>query len=219
MVLPLDTNSSAYRFYKTLNEDVKLSSNEYGEWDVVFENGDWVNCTGFDSVVNACIIAIMTRFQELEYMSLYEDKKYSLMIPEDWEQKYYDQSNHKWIKIQHPILEAYLGKRAEYFEQLALKKAKDSTSIMLEYFKEEIPNDLEQFLRAFAPLYDVDVDYESTDSMLRAYANIKFYIDNGIEYSKDIIGQEPGEGNPFEVISFGDDTYLEDYIYKESYSL
>lgn len=73
MVLPLDTNSSAYRFYKTLNEDVKLSSNEYGEWDVVFENGDWVNCTGFDSVVNACIIAIMTRFQELEYMSLYED--------------------------------------------------------------------------------------------------------------------------------------------------
>ncbi|MBQ4030139.1 MAG: hypothetical protein II625_00160, partial [Bacilli bacterium] len=67
--------------------------------------------------------------------------------------------------------------------------------------------------------YDINVDYESTDEMLRAYANIKFYIDNGIEYSRDIIGQEPGEGNPFEVISFGDDTYLEDYIYKESYSL
>ena len=73
MVLPVNENSLAYRFYKTLNEDVKLVSNEYGEWDLDFKNGDWVNCTGFDSVVNACIIAIMTRFQELEYMSLYED--------------------------------------------------------------------------------------------------------------------------------------------------
>lgn len=48
MVLPVDEESYAYRFYKTLNEDVKLTSNEYGEWDVVFENDDWVNCTGFD---------------------------------------------------------------------------------------------------------------------------------------------------------------------------
>ena len=73
MTLPLDTNDFAYRFYKTLNEDVKLTSNEYGEWDIDFKNGDWVNCTGFDSVANACIIAIMTRFNELESMTLYED--------------------------------------------------------------------------------------------------------------------------------------------------
>lgn len=165
------------------------------------------------------IVSLLYRKTKSKITILYQDKQYSLMIPEDWEQKYYDQSNHKWIKIQHPILEAYLGKRAEYFEELALKKAQDSTSIMLEYFNQEIPNDLEQFVRAFAPLYDINVDYESTDEMLRAYANIKFYIDNGIEYSRDIIGQEPGEGNPFEVISFGDDTYLEDYIYKEQVSI
>lgn len=65
-------------------------------------------------------------------------------------------------------------------------------------------------------MYELDVNYESTEEMLRAYANIAFYIENGIEYTRDIIGQEPGEGNPFEVVSFGDQTYLEDYIYKES---
>jgi hypothetical protein len=193
----------------------------YGYENPIIKNGESVGFildTMYKSTIDR-IVSLLYRKNKSKITILYEDKQYSLMIPEDWEQKYYDQSQHKWIKIQHPILEAYLGKRAEYFEELALKKAKDSTSIMLEYFKQEIPNDLEQFLRAFAPLYDVDVDYESTDSMLRAYANIKFYIDNGIEYSRDIIGQEPGEGNPFEVISFGDDTYLEDYIYKESYSL
>ncbi|MBQ6220017.1 MAG: DUF2634 domain-containing protein [Methanobrevibacter sp.] len=52
---------------------MKLVSNEYGEWDLDFKNGDWVNCTGIDSLVNACIIAIMTRFNELGYCSLYED--------------------------------------------------------------------------------------------------------------------------------------------------
>ncbi len=193
----------------------------YGYENPVIKNGESVGFildTMYKSTIDR-IVSLLYRKNKSKITILYEDKKYSLMIPEDWEQKYYDQSNHKWIKIQHPILEAYLGKRAEYFEELALKKAKDATSIMLEYFKEEIPSDLEQFLRAFAPLYDIDVDYESTDNMLRAYANIKFYIDNGIEYSKDIIGQEPGEGNPFEIIAFGDDTYLEDYIYKESYSL
>ena len=73
MPLPLDTTSVDYNFYSTLNEDVKLISNEYGEWDVDFEDGDWVNCTGHHSLANACIIAIMTRFQELTYSTFYED--------------------------------------------------------------------------------------------------------------------------------------------------
>lgn len=73
MPLPVKTDSRYYQFYKTLHEDVKLSSNEYGEWDVVFKDDDWVNCTGIDSISNACIIAIMTRFQELDYSTLYED--------------------------------------------------------------------------------------------------------------------------------------------------
>ena len=38
MVLPIDTEDYSYRFYKTLNMDVTLTSNEYGEWDIVFDN-------------------------------------------------------------------------------------------------------------------------------------------------------------------------------------
>ena len=74
MVLPVDTESYNYRFYSNLNNDVKLKSNEYGEWDIVFDNdlNDWVNIDGFDSLANACIIAIMTRFNELK-IETYED--------------------------------------------------------------------------------------------------------------------------------------------------
>lgn len=71
MPLPIDTESIDYKFYTTLHEDVRLKSNEYGEWDLDFQNGDWVNVTGVDSLVNACIIAIMTRLDELDYTELY----------------------------------------------------------------------------------------------------------------------------------------------------
>lgn len=74
-MLPIDTESYSYRFYKNLNEDVKLKADHMGRWDIDFdfENDDWYNVTGFESLFNACVIAIMTRFDELEFMSLYDD--------------------------------------------------------------------------------------------------------------------------------------------------
>ena len=75
MTLQIDKESYYYRFLKTLNEDVKLTSNEYGEWDIVWDtvNCDWVNVTGHDSLINACIIAIMTRYLEEAFMPPYEE--------------------------------------------------------------------------------------------------------------------------------------------------
>lgn len=75
MVLPVDIEKYSYRFFKNLNNDVKLVSNEYGEWDVDFnyELNDWVNVDGFESLANACIIAIMTRFQEENFLPPYVD--------------------------------------------------------------------------------------------------------------------------------------------------
>ncbi len=75
MTLPINTEKYSYRFYKNLNEDVKLKTDEYGRWDIDFnyDDDDWVNVDGFDSVVNACIIAIMTRYKELNFMDLYSD--------------------------------------------------------------------------------------------------------------------------------------------------
>ncbi|MBO6274391.1 MAG: hypothetical protein J6M91_02430, partial [Methanobrevibacter sp.] len=73
MSLKVDTESEDYRFYKTLNEDVKLIPNRYGKYDLAMENEDYVNVTGKESLYNAIVIAIMTRFNELADVPLYED--------------------------------------------------------------------------------------------------------------------------------------------------
>lgn len=73
MTLPLNTSSYDYKFNKTLNEDVKLKSDEYGKYDLDMDNGDYVNITGHNSLHNACIIAIMTRFGELKDNPTYTD--------------------------------------------------------------------------------------------------------------------------------------------------
>lgn len=75
MPLPINVDSYSYRFLKNLNKDVKLKSDRFSRWDIDFDfnRDDWVIVDGYDSVVNACIIAIMTRFDELEFMELYDD--------------------------------------------------------------------------------------------------------------------------------------------------
>ena len=72
MSLIIDTDSIDYRFNKTLNEDAQLTSNIYGEWDILMIDGDYVNVTGVESLANACVIAILTRYNELYHNQLYE---------------------------------------------------------------------------------------------------------------------------------------------------
>lgn len=72
MTLP-ETNEIDNEFFKTLNEDIKLSPNEFGEWDMVFEDYDIVNATGLESLSNAIVILIMTRYGELKHNILYKD--------------------------------------------------------------------------------------------------------------------------------------------------
>ena len=73
MALPIDTTSYDYMNNKTLNEDVKLKSDEYGFFDLDMDNGDYINVTGLDSLLNACIIAIMTRYGELTNNPTYNE--------------------------------------------------------------------------------------------------------------------------------------------------
>lgn len=61
MTLPYDE----YNKFKTLNEDIKLVPDKYGVYDMEFINGDLHNVTGLESLYNACILIIMTRYQEL----------------------------------------------------------------------------------------------------------------------------------------------------------
>lgn len=72
MTLP-ETNEIDGEFFSTLNEDIKLSPNEFGEWDMVFEDYDIVNATGLESLSNAIVILIMTRYGELKHNILYKD--------------------------------------------------------------------------------------------------------------------------------------------------
>lgn len=72
MTLP-ETNEIDNEFFKTLNEDIKLSPNEFGEWDMVFEDYDVINVSGLESLTNAIVILIMTRYGELKHNILYKD--------------------------------------------------------------------------------------------------------------------------------------------------
>ena len=72
MTLP-ETNELDNEFFSTLNEDIKLSPNEFGEWDMVFSDYDIVNATGLESLANAITILIMTRYGELKHNILYKD--------------------------------------------------------------------------------------------------------------------------------------------------
>ncbi|MBQ6511755.1 hypothetical protein [Methanobrevibacter sp.] len=74
LTLPVDTSSDDYRFNKTLNEDVQVKpvSDTGAHWDIQMSKGDYVNVTGMESLCNAICIAIMTRFNELDYIDLYE---------------------------------------------------------------------------------------------------------------------------------------------------
>ena len=74
MVLPVDLDSDDYKFFRTLNEDVKIKrvSDISSHWDIQFDNFDYVNVAGLESLNNAICIAIMTRLNELNSMSLYD---------------------------------------------------------------------------------------------------------------------------------------------------
>ncbi|WP_305555262.1 DUF2634 domain-containing protein [Methanobrevibacter sp. V74] len=72
MSLPIN-KSDDFLFYKTLNEDVKLKSNKHSKYDIQMSNGDYVNVTGQESLKNAIIIAIMTRYNELNDIPIYDN--------------------------------------------------------------------------------------------------------------------------------------------------
>ena len=70
--MKIDKESEDYKFYKTLNEDVQLILNKYGKYDINFQDEDYVNITGKKSLYNAIVIAIMTRFNELQSVLTYQ---------------------------------------------------------------------------------------------------------------------------------------------------
>lgn len=65
MTLPYEEPTTNSLLFKTLNEDIKLIPDKYGVYDMDFIDGDLNNVRGLESLYNACVISIMTRYDEL----------------------------------------------------------------------------------------------------------------------------------------------------------
>lgn len=161
-----------------------------------------------------------------------EDKKYFIKSTNEWKYKGASSS------YEHPVLIKFKESRREYYTKLELQQEARKYEKYQELKPTNITEDeMKTFVHTFARLYKLDIDYTDNDSYIDLYLNIKYYIDNDIEYCLDIneiyeIGAIAPEDTPFknfkfkipspcygdgeEVIeSFGDMNYLEDVIYKE----
>lgn len=138
----------------------------------------------------------------------YENVQYKLHSLEDWKQTYQDPDDQIKTKTdRHPILKAYLDNRKEYNEQKLAKSLTNQYQIIFDNFKLPSEQEIDSFLQDLAPLYEVDVDYSDNLSKYRAYIQIKYYLEHNFEYSRP--------ANAAFIMPIGNETYLEDLIYKE----
>ena len=161
-----------------------------------------------------------------------DDKVYKLNSLDDW--KYTIQSPKDALKTRtqtHPVYQAYLDKRREFLNKQRAIKIKAKNQYILDTYKDH--NIDEGFLNAFRFRYQIDYDPESMPEKINAYNQIKFYIDNDIEYESPapVI---PYDETPFaqlvdtsylsqveelDVESYGNETFLEDVVYKNFHNL
>lgn len=161
-----------------------------------------------------------------------DNKVYKLNSLDDW--KYTIQSPKDALKTRtqtHPIYQAYLDKRREFLNKQRAIKIKTKNQYILDTYKDH--NIDERFLDTFRFRYQIDYDPESVPEKINAYNQIKFYIDNDIEYESPapVI---PYDETPFaqlvdtsylsqveelDVESYGNETFLEDVVYKNFHNL
>lgn len=116
----------------------------------------------------------------------------------------------------------YLDKNIRYKEKQNIKKLKEHLEPLLpikELMNQEV--DIENFLHTFTRLYEIPFPNTEREKLL-AYQQIKFYIENNLEYFSSPQNIEPEDEamfsaqdwNGIQVITIGDELLLEDYIYK-----
>lgn len=157
----------------------------------------------------------------------YKDKTYILNNIEEWRVTIQDpQDQIKEITVKHPLKQMFDDAKKEYITTQTQKKLKE------EYlrFQVDVPKDeVDSLLRAFAPLYEIDIDFTDRIECNKAYSQIQYYLENDIEYANEIPGIPP-EDTPFagmfsstkptqydtgvEIIPVGNAELLEDLHYK-----
>lgn len=161
-----------------------------------------------------------------------DNKVYKLNSLDDW--KYTIQSPKDALKTRtqtHPVYQAYLDKRREFLNKQRAMQITIKNQYILDTYKDH--NIDERFLDTFRFRYQIDYDPESIPEKINAYNQIKFYIDNDIEYESPapVI---PYDETPFaqlvdtsylsqveelDVESYGNETFLEDVVYKNFHNL
>lgn len=141
----------------------------------------------------------------------YNDKQYKLYCIEDWSHTYQDPEDQLKKKTdRHPILEDYLAQQKE--ERFYKEKRKRTQTMNLLYLdcpelKDTTEEEMDLIIHNYAPLFQMSVDYEDPIEKMQAYIQLKFYIDN--EFQPDVI---PADEEM--LITFGNELYFEDLIYK-----
>src|SRR5574344_322282 len=158
--------------------------------------------------------------------------EYKLHTQEEWKKSY--KENNRNVTIKHAVLIEFEQHRSDYYDKVNAVKAKEQYAIATEGIT-DTKEDIEKFVRAFAPQYKMDVDYRNWVELCVAYKSIQFYIDNNIPYDLNhneifTVGAiEPDETpyftsamfntsisiyDSYEEESYGDESLLEDMIYK-----
>lgn len=193
----------------------------YGYEDYHIRNGESVGFlldTLYKSTIDT-ITKLLYRKVKSKITILYKGKTYNLRDLTDWTYSYTDLNTKRRVTVDHDVLLDYKTKRAEYFEEVEQNRKEKPIRMLLAYTEDKIPEDLDKIIETYAPLYDIQISHDSNYEMedkLRAYQSIKWYLDNDIEYSRDVLGYLPTEEKMFDTISFGNEGYLEDYVYQNA---
>lgn len=155
----------------------------------------------------------------------YGEKTYSLNSLTDW--KFTHQSETDQIKTKteyHEVYKIYLDNIKEY----NTKKKKEKLKKQYELYDINVSDEeLDNYINAFAYLYDITVDMTDKLDKMQAYKQIQFYQDNEIPYINERVINPEDEPmfigkfridyeEPIEIISFGNEIYLDDFVYKNA---
>lgn len=166
----------------------------------------------------------------------YNDKQYKLYSKEEWIQTYQDPNDQLKMKTtRHEVLQLYYDKLKQHKSYVKDYRKLDKERDMLTNYNIVDEPEIERIVRPLARLYDIDVDYESMVSKTVAYYQILYYLDNDVPYTNPAPVISVDDESMFnidmfkintdptiqdlDVESFGDLTYLDDFVNKNKETL
>lgn len=155
---------------------------------------DWAVC--FSKANNIVIVLIKELYPSTrnkirtilnkgkQVIAIFKEERYDI--------KYYERPykgsnpDKKGTMVKNQMYLDLLNKKQELKEIAEEAKEAQRKADVLELY-EELPECHEEFIRDFARLYDIQVDFEDELSKRQAYAQINFYIEHNIEYTHKAI--------------------------------